>query len=173
MASVLLCSSAVRVHDSQAYRKTDVTRERISRILELSEILLSSQTGFNLVIAAVVCVIVITLSVCRYYVTNGKSACFFFLLTLYFIVAIKEKLYRFYCCNITIMNRTVCLNFIGTAPLRNDLDIFKHVNGSGVNSRLFLLSPFSNSWSIVLTCIEIRHTVRFIRYWNSSPQHIM
>ena len=31
----LLWSSAVRVHDSQAYRKMDVTRERISRILEL------------------------------------------------------------------------------------------------------------------------------------------
>ena len=34
----------------------DVTRERISRILELREILLSLQTGFNLVSAAVVCV---------------------------------------------------------------------------------------------------------------------
>ena len=31
----------------------DVTRERISRILELREILLSIQTGFNLVSAAV------------------------------------------------------------------------------------------------------------------------
>ena len=30
----------MRVHDSQAYRKMDVTRERISRILELREILL-------------------------------------------------------------------------------------------------------------------------------------
>ena len=29
----------MRVHDSQAYRKMDVTRERISRILELREIL--------------------------------------------------------------------------------------------------------------------------------------
>ena len=27
----------MRVHDSQAYRKTDVTKERISRILELRE----------------------------------------------------------------------------------------------------------------------------------------
>ena len=44
----------MRVHDSQAYRKMDVTRERISRILELREILLSFQTGFNLVNAAVV-----------------------------------------------------------------------------------------------------------------------
>ena len=37
----LLWSSAVRVHDSQAYRKMDVTRERISHILELREILMS------------------------------------------------------------------------------------------------------------------------------------
>ena len=34
MACILLLSSTVRVHDSQAYRKMDVTRERISRILE-------------------------------------------------------------------------------------------------------------------------------------------
>ena len=39
----------MRVQDSQAYRKMDVTREHISHILELSEILLSFQTGFNLV----------------------------------------------------------------------------------------------------------------------------
>ena len=43
------------VHDSQAYKKKDVTRECISRILELTEIHLSFQTGFNLVNAAVVC----------------------------------------------------------------------------------------------------------------------
>ena len=30
MACILLWSSAVRVHDLQAYRKMDVTRERIS-----------------------------------------------------------------------------------------------------------------------------------------------
>ena len=35
-------------------RKMDVTRVRISRILELREILLSFQTGFSLVNAAVV-----------------------------------------------------------------------------------------------------------------------
>ena len=34
-------SSAVRVHDSQAYRKMDATRECVSRILELREILFS------------------------------------------------------------------------------------------------------------------------------------
>ena len=45
----------MRVHDSQAYRKMDVTWERISRILELREILLSIQTGFPLVNAAVAC----------------------------------------------------------------------------------------------------------------------
>ena len=43
----------MRVHDLQAYRKMDVTRECISRILELREILLSIQTGFSLVNAAV------------------------------------------------------------------------------------------------------------------------
>ena len=47
----------MRVHDSQAYRKMDVTREHISRILELREILLSFQTGFNFVNAAVVCTV--------------------------------------------------------------------------------------------------------------------
>ena len=35
----------------------DVTRERISRILELREILLSFLTGFSLVTAAAVCAI--------------------------------------------------------------------------------------------------------------------
>ena len=44
----------MRVHDSQAYRKMDVTRECISRILELREILMSFQTGFNLVNAGAV-----------------------------------------------------------------------------------------------------------------------
>ena len=43
----------MRVHASQAYRKMDVTRECISRILELREILLSIQTGFIPVSAAV------------------------------------------------------------------------------------------------------------------------
>ena len=53
MTRILLWSSAVRVRDSQAYKKMDVTRERISRILDLREILLSFQTGFSLVNAAV------------------------------------------------------------------------------------------------------------------------
>ena len=47
----------MRVHDSQTYRKMDVTGESIGRILELRETLLSFQTGFSLVNAAVVCAI--------------------------------------------------------------------------------------------------------------------
>ena len=50
------------VHDSQAYREMDVTRERISCILELSEILLSFQISFNLVNAAVACAILESIS---------------------------------------------------------------------------------------------------------------
>ena len=44
----------MKVHNSQAYRKMDVIRERIRRISELREIFLSFQTGFNLVNAAAV-----------------------------------------------------------------------------------------------------------------------
>ena len=62
MACILLWSSAVTVHDLQAYRKMDVTRERISLIFELREILLSFKTGFNLVNAAVVCAILESIS---------------------------------------------------------------------------------------------------------------
>ena len=57
MACILLWSSAVRVHYSQACRKMNVTRECISRNLKLREILLSFKTGFNFVNAAVVCAI--------------------------------------------------------------------------------------------------------------------
>ena len=62
MACILLWSSAVRVHDSQAYRKMGMTRERISHILELREISLSFHTGFYLVNAAVVCAILESIS---------------------------------------------------------------------------------------------------------------
>ena len=62
MACILLWSSAVRVHDSQAYRKMDVTGERISRILELRELFLSFLTGFSLVNAAVACAILESIS---------------------------------------------------------------------------------------------------------------
>ena len=62
MARILLRSFAVRVHDSQAYRKMDVTRESISRILELREMIPSFQTGFDLVNDAVVCAILESIS---------------------------------------------------------------------------------------------------------------
>ena len=62
MARILLCSSAVRVNDRQAYRKMDVTRERNSSILELKEVLLSFQTGSNLVSTAVVSAILESIS---------------------------------------------------------------------------------------------------------------
>ena len=52
----------MRVHDSHACRKVDVTRERISRILELREMLLLFPTGFSLANAAVVCVILDSIS---------------------------------------------------------------------------------------------------------------
>ena len=52
----------MRVLDSQAYRKMDVTREHISCVLELREILLSIQTGFSLVNAAVACAILESIS---------------------------------------------------------------------------------------------------------------
>ena len=57
MACILLL-----VYDSQAYRKMDVTRKRISRVLELREILLSIQTGFSLVNVAVACAILESIS---------------------------------------------------------------------------------------------------------------
>ena len=52
----------MRVHDSQAYRKMAVTRERISHILELRKILLSFKTGFSIVNVAVVCAILESIS---------------------------------------------------------------------------------------------------------------
>ena len=52
----------MRVNDSQAYRKMGVTSERISRIFELREILLSFQTGFNSHNAAAVCGILESIS---------------------------------------------------------------------------------------------------------------
>ena len=52
----------MRVHDSQAYRKRDVTGECISHIWELREILLSYKTDFSLVNAAVVCAVLESIS---------------------------------------------------------------------------------------------------------------
>ena len=73
MAYILLWNSAVRVHDSQAYRKMDVTRKHITCILELREILL--------VFAAVVCAILESISglepssVIRYFSYKVLEAC--------------------------------------------------------------------------------------------------
>ena len=52
----------MRIRYSQAYRKMDVTRERVSCFLELREIFLLFQTSFNLVNAAVVCAILVSIS---------------------------------------------------------------------------------------------------------------
>ena len=52
----------MRIQDSQAYRKMDVTGKCTSCIWELREILLSFQTGFNLVNAAAVCAILESIS---------------------------------------------------------------------------------------------------------------
>ena len=52
----------MKVHDSQVYREINVTREYISCILELREILLSFQTAFSFVNAAVVCAILQSIS---------------------------------------------------------------------------------------------------------------
>ena len=48
MACILLWSSAVRVRDSQVYRKMDVTREGIGLSLELREILMSFLAGLKI-----------------------------------------------------------------------------------------------------------------------------
>ena len=48
VAWILLVNSAVSVHVSQAYRKTEQTSERMSRILDASLIVLSFQMVFNL-----------------------------------------------------------------------------------------------------------------------------
>ena len=62
VARILICSSAVTVQESEAYSNMNVTMERLSRILELREILLSNQTGFSCVNAAVVCAILESIS---------------------------------------------------------------------------------------------------------------
>ena len=54
MACILLWSFAVRVRDSQAYSKMDVAGECIRRVMKLRETLLSFQTSFSIVNAAVV-----------------------------------------------------------------------------------------------------------------------
>ena len=52
----------MRAHDSQEYRKMDVTRESIIHISDLREIHLSFETDFTLVNAAVVCAILESIS---------------------------------------------------------------------------------------------------------------
>ena len=49
-------NSAVKVHDSQAYRNMEMTRERISFTFDPRDTLLSLQMGFSFVRAAVACV---------------------------------------------------------------------------------------------------------------------
>merc|ERR1712121_148988 len=55
-------SSAVIVHDSQAYRKTESARERIRWILERRLMFLSLQIGWSFASTAVVCAILATIS---------------------------------------------------------------------------------------------------------------
>ena len=52
----------MRVHDSQANKKMDVTRKHIGRILELRKIILSFEIGFNLVSTAVICAVLESMS---------------------------------------------------------------------------------------------------------------
>ena len=62
MALILLSVSAFRVHDSQAYRKIDMTKERSILILELIPMFLLFQIGLSLVRAAVVWAILESIS---------------------------------------------------------------------------------------------------------------
>ena len=50
-------NSAVKVHDSQAYKNMEMTRERISFTFDPRDMLLSLQMGFSFVRAAVACAI--------------------------------------------------------------------------------------------------------------------
>ena len=55
-------NSAVKVHDSQAYRNMETTRERISFTFDPRDMLLSLQTGFSFVRAEVACAILVRTS---------------------------------------------------------------------------------------------------------------
>ena len=59
---VLFSNSAVKAHDSQAYRNMEMTRERIGFIFDSGDILLSLQMGFSFVRATVACAILKRLS---------------------------------------------------------------------------------------------------------------
>ena len=52
-----LSSSAVKVHESQAYRTKEMTRERISFTFDPKDMLLSLKVGFSFVRAAMACTI--------------------------------------------------------------------------------------------------------------------
>ena len=56
-ACVLFSNSAVKFHDSQAYRKMEMTRERISFTFDPRDMLLSLQMGFSFVTTAMACAI--------------------------------------------------------------------------------------------------------------------
>ena len=56
-ACVLFSNSAAKVHDSQAYRNMEMTRERISFTFDPRDMLLSLQMGFGFVRAAAACAI--------------------------------------------------------------------------------------------------------------------
>ena len=58
MVCSLLCSSAVRVHVSHAYRNIDTISDPISLILDRRVMFLTFHIGFSLVIAAVVWAII-------------------------------------------------------------------------------------------------------------------
>ena len=62
VACILLCISAERVHVSQAYREMDRTRGRMSLNLERRLMFLSFHIRFNLVSAAVVFVLLASIS---------------------------------------------------------------------------------------------------------------
>ena len=73
MACTLLWSSAVRVNDSQAYRKMNVTREHISGILELREILLYISCMLSLYISITQNNLVVTESLPLYISTTQTN----------------------------------------------------------------------------------------------------
>ena len=61
-ACVLFSNSAVKVHDSQTYRNTEMRRERISFIFDLRGVLLSLRMGISFVNPAVACEILMITS---------------------------------------------------------------------------------------------------------------
>ena len=62
VVSIFFSNSAVRVHVSQAYRKIEMTKDRISLILELSAMFLSFHTVLSFVNAPIVWAILDSIS---------------------------------------------------------------------------------------------------------------